>query len=243
MTPTVITKRRPLLRATTRLVRQPGGGYQIEPLVKEAGEYVSIAKTSIAKDLVKKRVKAEAKDNKKKAKLRAKQNQRNSDIAEHSAIIARERLNMGKSLDIIRIAKSIISAGGDAQPGTTSRTLFAEMEKRAEAMFSGQPLSPEQKFARYAATPEGEILFKASRKAVQEPWDAEDDDDEDEKDDGTSDSYKKLMAKAAELRAVNPHLSQAQVFSRLYSDPANRRLAKADQEAHLTKVAKSVGLR
>ena len=45
------------------------------------------------------------------------------------------------------------------------------------------------------------------------------------------DALAELKAKAAELRKAQPHLSEAQAFSKTYSDPSNRMLAAAERAA------------
>lgn len=43
--------------------------------------------------------------------------------------------------------------------------------------------------------------------------------------------YQELVAKAAELRKVKPELTEAQAFAKVYADPANAKLAKAERQA------------
>jgi hypothetical protein len=227
MTTPIVTKK----RRADRLARRPDGAYDWQAI--QNGVFVKIEKLAD-----KKRRKAAEKE---KSKLRAEQNQRNSDIAENSAIVARERLHMGKSSNsLVDIAKSIISRGPDAQPGVTSRVLFEAMQKAADSLYAGQPLSAEQRFARFCDTPEGTILRKAQGKAAPEPLD-DDQADEDECD-STNSAYRKLLAKAEDLRLRSPGLTEAAAFSKVYADPSNRPLVKASRSEHFAKLARA-GLR
>jgi hypothetical protein len=222
MTPTVTKKRR-----ADRLTRRPDGGFDWQAI--QDGVFVKIEKLA-----AKKRRKAGEKD---KSRARAEQNRRNSDIAENSAILARERLSMNKSTNSLAdIAKSIISRGPDAQPGVTSRVLFEAMQKSADSLYAGQPLTAEQRFARFCDTPEGTILRKAQGRAAPEPM-GDDDEEEDETIGG--DSYKKLEKLASDLRSREPGLTQAAAFSKVYADPSNRSLVNASRSEHFAKVARA----
>lgn len=48
----------------------------------------------------------------------------------------------------------------------------------------------------------------------------------------SDDPVEQLTAKAAELRKAHPELSQAQAFTKVYEDPANADLVKAERKAH-----------
>jgi hypothetical protein len=221
MTPTVTKKRR-----ADRLARRPDGSYDWQAI--QDGVLVKIEKLTDKK---------RAKDAKRKSKLRAEQNQQNSDIAENSAILARERLSMNKSTNsLVDIAKSIISRGPDAQPGVTNRVLFEAMQKAADSLYADQPLTAEQRFARFCDTPEGTILRKAQGKAAPEPMG---DDGEDEDEPVGGDSYKKLEKLASDLRSREPGLTQAAAFSKVYADPSNRRLVNASRSEHFAKLARA----
>ncbi len=57
-------------------------------------------------------------------------------------------------------------------------------------------------------------------------------------------AYQEIEAKAAELRKVDPKLSQAQAFSKAYTDPANSELVarhKQESESRLAKIAAVTG--
>jgi hypothetical protein len=224
VTPTETKKRR-----ADRLARRPDGGFDWQAI--QDGVFVKIEKLA-----AKKRRKAGEKE---KSRARAEQNRRNSDIAENSAIVARERLSMDKSTNsLVDIAKSIISRGPDAQPGVTSRVLFEEMQKRADAMFPDS-LTSEQRFARYAEnTEEGRLLCKAQRRAAPEPLD-EDEDEQDGECDPTTSAYRKLLAKAEDLRLRSPGLTQAAAFSKVYAEPSNRQLVNASRSEHFAKLARA----
>jgi hypothetical protein len=186
-----------------------------------------------------KRAKKAKKEAEKEAKKKAKVIARDRRRADEAAMIRNTTLNK----DLINVCKSIITGGADRQPGLTSRDLYIQLQRRSAAVRKdGQ--TAEQTFAKYATEdPDGKLLFAAMRKAKQVPWDQTDEDEEDEKEEAGTDPYRKFMAKVSELRKAYSGLSEAQIFARLYGDPANRRLADADKEAHVTKIAKRIGLR
>jgi hypothetical protein len=223
MTPTVTKKRR-----AERLARRPDGGYDWQAI--QDGVFVKIEKLAD-----KKRRKDAKKDAREKANTIVRDRQR------ADAAAMRRNTELNKSSDLISIAKSIISRGPDAQPGVTSRVLFEEMQKRADAMFPDS-LTREQRFARYAEnTEEGRLLCKAQRRAAPEPLD-EDEDEQDDECDPTTSAYRKLLAKAEDLRLRSPGLTQAAAFSKVYADPTNRSLVNASRSEHFAKVARA-GLR
>jgi hypothetical protein len=221
MTPTVTKKRR-----ADRLVRRLDGGCDWEAI--QNGVFVKIEKLADKK---------RRKDAKKDAKDKAKTIVRDRQRADAAAM--RRNTELNKSSDLISIAKSIISRGPDAQPGVTSRVLFEAMQKAADSLYAGQPLTSQQRFARYAEnTEEGRLLCKAQRRAAPEPLDDNEPDEDDECDPTTS-AYRQLLAKAEDLRLRSPGLTQAAAFSKVYADPSNRRLVNASRSEHFAKVARA----
>lgn len=55
---------------------------------------------------------------------------------------------------------------------------------------------------------------------------------------GPSSAYGELEAKAAELRKTDPKLSQAQAFSKAYTDPANAEIVQRDKQEQAQKLTK-----
>jgi hypothetical protein len=55
--------------------------------------------------------------------------------------------------------------------------------------------------------------------------------------DVSDDPYEALKAKAEELRKVKPELSEQQAFAKVYTDPANAEIAKAERGASLARIA------
>jgi hypothetical protein len=162
-----------------------------------------------------------------------------------------ERLNMGKTLnksDIISIAKSIISAGADAQPGVTSAMLVREIQKRADAAYASQPLSAAQRFSRYTANPDsdGAVLLKASRRAVPEAmgsWDADEAEIEDAEKECGDEAYSKLSTMARQLMAERERAGTPISFPGAFQEAYAKRpdLAQVSKAHHIAKIAKAGG--
>jgi hypothetical protein len=126
------------------------------------------------------------------------------------------------------------------QQSVTSKDLFLEIQKRADAQFKDSNLTREQKFSRYCQQPEGAILLKASRKAVQVPFDDDEDRVDGEKADNVNEAYRRLMDLAIQERKQGETVEQA--FARLHADPKYRNLVSIEKRMHEAKVAKAMGL-
>ena len=230
------------------LVRQPDGSFAAQPYRKtdDADRYVEFRKFDREKEAwwiakMEEKWKADKKRSKAEAKARKKTRTVVRDRQRADAAAMQRNLELNKS-DIITIAKSIISAGADAQPGVTSAILIREIQKRADAAFADQPfLSAAQRFARYTANPEGDgaVLLKASRRAAQEALDSWDDDDHDEAEAADNgENYDTLTRMARDLMEKRPELSFPQAFEVAYSKhPELARMTKAD---HATRIVKAI---
>jgi hypothetical protein len=160
-------------------------------------------------------------------------------MADESAQQARERLNKSymKTSDMVQIAKSILNAH---QQGLTSRDFFLEIRKRADAQFKESTLTREQRFARYCQSDDGAILLKASRKAVQVPFDGEDDKVDGDAAEDVNEAFRRLMDLAIQERKQGETVAQA--FARLHADPKYRDLVSTEKRLHEAKMAKAMGL-
>jgi hypothetical protein len=91
---------------------------------------------------------------------------------------------------------------------------------------------PDQAFSRFYSAPESLELRKAIQlcKSVPAPRVSVDpvvvDEDEDVSDEDCAKAYEKLQALAADLRASKPELSEAQAFSKVFTDPKNISIAR-----------------
>jgi hypothetical protein len=81
------------------------------------------------------------------------------------------------------------------------------------------------------------LLCKAQRRAAPEPLG--DDEPDDDECDPTTSAYRKLLAKAEDLRLRSPGLTQAAAFSKVYADPSNRQLVNTSRSEHFAKVARA----
>jgi len=142
-----------------------------------------------------------------------------------------------------RLRAVVKSAGGvtalckrivkDGSAGDITEHELTELLVSAKA---AQPdLSDAQAFSRMFTdmSPAGEAMRKAITIAKSGPLpdDKErDDEDEEERDEGRDDdAMDELHAKANELRKRLPHLSPEQAFTKVYADPANRRLTARER--------------
>jgi hypothetical protein len=74
-----------------------------------------------------------------------------------------------------------------------------------------------------------ELLAEQQRRTRMTGGDEDEDNDESDDESDEDDALDELQAKAAALRKRMPHLSEAQCFDRVYSDSANRELAKRER--------------
>jgi len=240
------------------LVRQPDGSFAAQPYRKtdDTDRYVEFRKFDREKEAKwvarvekewrdkKTRAKAARKDAKKKGKLRAEQAQRNSDLAEQNAQIARQRLNMNKSADMIMIAKSVIN-GRDQ--GVDSRYFYREIQKRAAASRElGQ--TEAQAFAKYLETEPGRLLFQAMKKAEQRPWDEPLEDEREGIEDAEKvcagdEAYSKLSTMARQLMAERERAGTPISFPGAFQEAYAKRpdLAQLSKQYHYAKIAKAGG--
>jgi hypothetical protein len=226
-----IAKGYPKVLAAAVVEKAGRSGVSVEPVAKQ--------EEPTSDDDDKKRIKAKLKA-KKKAKEKSDKVMQHRRMAEDSAQGARDRLNKSddmKTSDMVQIAKSILNGH---QQGLTSKDFFVEIRKRADARFKDNNLTREQRFARYCETDDGAILLKASRKAVQVPFDDEDDEVDGEKADNVNEAYRQLMDFAVQEQRQGETVEQA--FARLHADPKYRNLVSIEKRLHQTTVAKAMGL-
>jgi hypothetical protein len=84
------------------------------------------------------------------------------------------------------------------------------------------------------------ILLKASRKAVQVPFDGDEDEPGDDDDNGTNDAYRRLWNLAIQGRKQGETVEQA--FARLHAEEKHRDLVTAEKRLHNARVAKAMGI-
>jgi hypothetical protein len=124
--------------------------------------------------------------------------------------------------EMIAIAKRVAHG---APTRITKAQWHAEITKRAAA-YRDVNETPEQAYTRFLTeTADGNALYQAYKLAPQ--------DEQAEPVAVTpptptpTRSYERLTAKANELRKAEPKLSEAQAFTKVYEDPANRELVQA----------------
>jgi hypothetical protein len=116
------------------------------------------------------------------------------------------------------------------------------LQGQAERLRKEQPnLSPAQAYARVYEAPENVELRRAERMkngfsdyAKREPTDISEAGQFDfTKVDPELQAYDMFQEMANELRKAQPHLTKEQAFSRVYSDPANAELRRAERAARI----------
>jgi Putative phage serine protease XkdF len=129
------------------------------------------------------------------------------------------------NIDITTVAKQMVAEGLPSALYTRADFLEA-LNKRAQAERSGTE-TPEQCFTRLVTSdPDAVALYKAHRAS---PGHDPDRAPKAEPVAKTSASLDKLRELAADLHKSEPLLSHEQAFAKVYTDPANRALARAER--------------
>jgi hypothetical protein len=143
-----------------------------------------------------------------------------------------------KHADWIQVCKSI--ANGHDQ-GLDSAQILKTMHKLALTQYKDEPLSPEQKFAKLMATPDGQVMYQASKRAppgVMDNWDFGDQEEDKEDTDNGNAEYNEVMRQAEKTR--RPQQTTASRFAELWMSPEMTKTRTLQKRNHLARVSKAM---
>jgi hypothetical protein len=138
---------------------------------------------------------------------------------------------------MLNVEPVIVATGEDMREAGRVEDALTRLQELGDQNFAHLP-TPEQRFAAAFAHPKNRALAEAAHSRPQAnaantyPMPRVSHTEKHvEKRDGVTDgsAYRELQAKAAELRKAHPELSEAQAFTKVYSDPGNRDLAKRER--------------
>jgi hypothetical protein len=147
--------------------------------------------------------------------------------------------------DIFFLAQRIAKGGAAAKPHVTKAELYQALQAGA-AKIQKAGETDAQAFARFATEhPDGQVLMQAHQLANGADYAPERVQKAAPPQASTDGAYATFMTKVQELRRERPDLtegmSDAQVFAKLYENPANIDLAKAERTANRPSLASPDG--